>query len=131
MIAVAAPLPPIGFATRLALNLRLWREKRRWIAEMRHAAGLGRLNDILSDVGLSRGDLDTLIDAPVDAGHQFETYATMAQVNLRDLDPAKLREAEWACIRCPHADPCRRWLREGVWDNADDPRCPNAAFMKR
>jgi hypothetical protein len=131
MTTIAPPLPPLGFGERLAVNLRLWREKRRWVAEMQRAAGRGELDGILNDIGLSRGDLDTLIDAPADAGRQFETYAAMNHVDLHRVDAAELREAEWTCIRCSHADACRHWLRDGIWDDGADQRCPNAELMGR
>lgn len=129
-IAVAAPLPARGFAARLTERLRLWRRQRRWISEMASVAALGRLDDTLNDVGITRAELDALIDGPADAGGQFETLAEAARIDLHRLDPAVLREAMWVCARCASRTPCRRWLRTGVWRDGSDMRCPNAALLR-
>ena len=128
-IAVTAPPPSCSLTARLTERLRLWRQRRRWIGEMAGAAQLGRLDDMLNDVALTRAELDVLIDAPADAGAQFETFAEMAQVDLHSLDPAVLREAHWVCTRCESRRPCKRWLRTGVWRDSADMRCPNAALF--
>jgi uncharacterized protein YjiS (DUF1127 family) len=128
-IAVAAPQPARGLALRVAERLRLWRERRRWIGELAGAASLGRLDDTLNDVGITRAELGVLSEAPVDAGRQFETFAEMARIDLRHLDPAVLREAMWVCTRCETRAACRRWLNVGVWRGGGDSRCPNAALF--
>lgn len=128
-ISVAEPPTGAGFAARLAERWRLWREHRRWIAEMANAATLGNLDDTLHDVGITRAELDTLIDAAPDAGRQFEKLAEMAQIDLHHLDPAVLRGAMWVCSRCECKTPCKRWLETGVWRGGDDARCPNAALF--
>ncbi|HEV2335293.1 MAG TPA: hypothetical protein VGS13_07340 [Stellaceae bacterium] len=127
--AVAAPLTARGLTARLAERLRRWRQHRRWIGDMANAAALGSLDDTLNDVGLTRTELDTLIEAPEDAGTQFETLAEMARVDLHKLDPAVLREASWVCRRCEARAPCTGWLRTGVWRSGVDMRCPNAAIF--
>jgi len=129
--SLAAPeLPPMrDLAGRLTERFRGWRRHRRWVGEMADAAALGRLDELLDDVAMSRADLRFLIDAPDDAGLQFEQFADMAQLDLRQISPEVLREARWVCARCEHRSPCKRWLREGVWDDAGDPRCPNAALL--
>jgi uncharacterized protein YjiS (DUF1127 family) len=129
-IAVAAPLPARGFAARLTERLRLWRERHRWIGEMTNAATLGRLDDLLNDVAVTRAELGVLIEAPADAGRQFETLAEMARIDLRHLSPAVLRDATWVCTLCECREPCKRWLHTGVWQHAGDPRCPNAALFR-
>jgi uncharacterized protein YjiS (DUF1127 family) len=127
--AIAAPLPKHGFAARLGERLRLWRQRRRWIAEMANAASLGSLDATLNDVGLTRAELGTLIEGPPDAGQQFETLAEMARIDLHQLDPAVLREAMWVCSRCECRTPCKRWLETGIWRGGADTRCPNAALF--
>jgi uncharacterized protein YjiS (DUF1127 family) len=126
---LSAPLPAPGFTARLTERLRLWRERRRWIGEMADAASLGRLDDTLNDVGITRAELGVLIEGPPDAGRQFETLAEMAQIDLHRLDPAVLREAMWVCSRCATRVPCKRWLSTGVWRDGTDMRCPNAALF--
>jgi uncharacterized protein YjiS (DUF1127 family) len=128
-IAVAAPLPSRNLTARFTERLRLWRQRRRWMSEMADAAQLGRLDDTLNDVGITRAELGALIEAPADAGRQFETLAEMAQIDLRRLSPAVLREALWVCTRCESRAPCQRWLRTGVWRDGADMRCPNAALF--
>ena len=128
-IAVATPLPSRSLTARLTERWRGWRQRRRWIGEMAAAAQFGRLDDMLDDVALTRAELGVLIDAPADAGAQFETFAEMAQVDLHSLDPAVLREAHWVCTRCESRTPCKRWLRTGVWRDGADMRCPNAALF--
>lgn len=128
-IAVDAP-PARGFAARLAERLRLWRQRRRWIDEMAGAAALGRLDDTLNDVGITRAELDLLIEAPADAGRQFEVLAEAARVDVHHLDPGVLREAMWVCTRCETRAPCKRWMRTGVWRDGADMRCPNAALFR-
>jgi len=60
----------------------------------------------------------------------FETLAVMEGVAIRQLDPAVLREATENCARCACRKACRRWLRDGVFKFAGDPRCPNAALLR-
>lgn len=124
-----APAAP-GLAARLAERWRYWRERRRWVGEMTDAGALGHLDDILYDVGITRAELDVLIDGPADLGRQLETFAAMAQIDLRLLDPAVLREAMWKCTRCQCRVPCKRWLRTGIWRDGGDMRCPNAALFR-
>ena len=64
------------------------------------------------------------------AGVPFETLAAMAGVDIRQLDPAVLREAMGKCARCASRRACRRWLRTGTFQYAGDPRCPNAALLR-
>jgi hypothetical protein len=61
----------------------------------------------------------------------FETLAEMAGVDVRQLDPAVLRDAAGKCARCACRKACRRWLRTGVFKYAGDSRCPNAALLRR
>lgn len=129
-IAVSPPLPAHGFAGRIAEHYRLWRERRRWIGEMANAASLGRLDDVLNDVGLTRAELDLIAEGPVDAGRQFETLAGLAEADLPSFSPAVLREAMWKCTRCAHREACQRWLRTGEWHAGEDMRCPNAALFR-
>jgi uncharacterized protein YjiS (DUF1127 family) len=129
-ISVTAPQPARGLAARLAERLRLWRQRRRWIGEMASAAALGGLDDTLNDVGITRAELGVMIEAPADAGRQFETFAEMARIDLHHLDPAVLREAMWVCTSCECREPCKRWLRTGVWKASGDQRCPNAALFR-
>src|SRR5690242_1026939 len=77
----ASPAAP-GLLASLGEHYRLWRERRRWIGEMTNAAALGRIDDVLGDVGVSRAELDTLLEEPADAGRQFETLAEMADIDL-------------------------------------------------
>ncbi len=128
---VEARAPAPSLAARLAARFRLWRRRRRWLAEMSEAAALGRLDDMLNDMSLTRAELGTLVDAPADAGTQFETFARLADVDLRELDPAVLREAIWKCTRCDCRTACKLWLRTGVWKHAGDQRCPNAELLRR
>jgi len=60
----------------------------------------------------------------------FETLAAMEGVDIRQLDPAVLREATEKCGRCACRKACRRWLRTGAFQHAGDPRCPNADLLR-
>ena len=124
-----APVVAPGLTARIAERWRLWRHRRRWISEMRDAAALGRLDDLLQDVGMTRGELDLLIEVPLDAGQQFETLAEMEKVELSAIPPDELREAHWNCVRCDCREPCKRWLATGVWEHEGDSRCPNADLL--
>ena len=128
-ITFCDPIPPVHFVTRIAERVRLWRERRRWVHEMEAAATLGRLDDLLNDVELTRAELDRLIEGPPDAGRQLETLARMAQVDLHAVDAAALREATWKCAGCRSRTACKGWLRDGVWRGDGDARCPNAALL--
>lgn len=128
--ALSESLPLHGFAARVTERFRLWRQRRRWMGEMANAAALGRFDDILNDVGITRAELGVMIDAPADAGMQFETFADAAQIDLRHRSPAVLREAMWVCTFCECAEPCKHWLRTGVWRDGADMRCPNAALYR-
>ncbi len=127
-IAVATPLPARGFAARLTERLRDWRQRRRWISEMADAATLGRLDDTLKDVGITGAELGMLIEAPADAGTQFEILSKATRIDLHDFGPAVLREAMWVCTRCASRAPCQHWLRTGYGGTAltcavRTPRC--------
>jgi uncharacterized protein YjiS (DUF1127 family) len=129
---VARPvLPARGFLVALAQRYRLWRQRRRWIAEMADATALGHLDDILNDAAISRADLRFLIEAPVDAGRQIDAMAHTGGVDLAVLPPDTRREAEWVCARCVCRGPCKHWLRTGEWQDGDDTRCPNAALFRQ
>ena len=62
---------------------------------------------------------------------QFETLAKMEGVDIHQLDSAVLREAVGKCARCACRKACRRWLRTGAFQYGSDPRCPNAALLRR
>lgn len=93
------PVPLRGFGSIFAERFRDWRQQRRQIAAL--AA----------------------------AGPQFEAMATAEDVDPNGLDPAALCKAIWVCGRCECREPCKRWLREGIWKYDGDPRCPNAALL--
>ncbi len=128
---VSAPSPPPSLSARFAERLRLWFERRRWLGEMANASALGRFDEVIKDAGMSRADLDVMIDAPSDAGRQFEALAEAEGIDLQELDPEVLREAIAVCVRCQYRAPCKRWLRTGIWTYGKEPRCPNAALLLR
>ena len=130
-IAISSPLLSPHLGGRIAARYRLWRERRRWVGEMANVAALGRLNDVLNDVGLTRAELGVMVEGPADAGRQFETLAGLAEADLTACSPAALREAAWICARCAHRDACKRWLRTGEWRDDEDMRCPNATLFRR
>lgn len=125
--------PPTSahLTARFAERLRLWRERRRWVRELRNAASLDRLDTLLNDTELTRADLDLLVAGPLDAGRQFETLATMAEANLQACPPAELHDALWRCVHCQCRAACKTWLRDGAWRGDGDSRCPNAALLRR
>lgn len=61
----------------------------------------------------------------------FETLATMEGVDISRLDPVSVHKAKLTCAHCACREACRRWLRTGVFQYAGDPRCPNAALLRR
>ena len=124
-----APVGP-GIAARAVERWRLWRQQCRWRAEMAKAASLGRIDDILNDIGLTRSELDYLVEGPADAGQQFEQLARMEHVDLRRQPAGAVREATLACAHCACRSACKRWLQTGIWQHDGDPRCPNAALLK-
>ena len=125
------PVPSSGVVARYAERFRCWRRNRRFIAEMRKAAVLGRLDEVLTGLGLTGADLDELMKAPAEAGRQFEILARMAGIEPDRLRPEVLREALCTCTRCESGTACKRWLRTGVWRHDGDPRCPNVKLLRR
>lgn len=121
----------VSLAARCRERFRAWRQKRRWVGEMRDAAALGRLDEVLDDVGMTHAELDELIAAPADAGLQFAQMAELQGADLDRIPPARLREAIRKCTRCTSRTACKRWLRDGEWRYDGDPRCPNAALLRR
>ena len=127
--AYISPSHPFAeFFARMIERLGYWRERRRWIGEMRNVATFGRLDETLCDVGITRAELDLLMTGPVDAGRQFEPMAAGAGAQLDMIPPAVLREAEWTCIRCESRSACAHWMRSGEWSGGDS-RCPNAELL--
>lgn len=125
----SAGYPARSLTGRVVEHVRLWRERRRWIGEMANAAAFGRLDDVLTDVGLNRAELGYLMDGPVDAGRQFEVFARMEGLDIHRLPTGVLREAVRTCAHCHCRTACKRWLRTGVWKHDGDSRCPNAALL--
>lgn len=120
-----------GVLARMAERWRQHRRRNRWVREMANVASLGRLDDVLCDVALTRSELGSLINGRPDAGSQFEKLARMENVDLSRERPETLREAMWNCARCPCRAPCDHWLRTGEWTGDGDTRCPNAALLRR
>ena len=126
--AAASPMLP-GWAAELAGRWRLWRQKRRWIGEMKGAVALDGVEGVLHDIGITRAELDLVVDSPADAGTQFQQMAEMSGIDLQRIEAAALREAVLKCTSCERREPCKRWLRSGVWRDGVDMRCPNAALF--
>ncbi len=132
-LAAINPAPAVsspGLAARCAERFRAWRRKRRWVRELKDAQALGRLDEVLDDIGITRAEMDELMAAPADAGRQFEVMAKLEGVDLAQVDAGALREATWKCVRCDSRAPCKRWMRTGLWSYGGDPRCPNARLWR-
>lgn len=133
MTSIPVYVPPSQPLTELFARLTdwfgYWRERRRWIAEMRNIAALGRLDDVLADIGLNRAQLGVLMTGPVDAGRQLDAMAAAAGTDLDAIPPAVLRDAQWTCTLCESRSACAHWLRSGEWSGGD-PRCPNADLLQ-
>ncbi len=128
-LPASSPVP--SFRARVLERLRLWFERRRWIGELRGACALSRFEALLEDAALSRADVGALIEAPADAGRQFEALAAALGVDVSRFHPQVLREAVRVCVRCQHRGPCKRRLRAGGAIEGEGWRCPNAALFER
>ena len=127
--AYVPPSQPLTeFIVGLVARFAYWRERRRWLAELRQVAACGRLDETLADIGLDRARLAVLANGPVDAGRQLEPMAVAAGADLAAIPPAVLRDAEWTCTVCESRSACAHWLRSGEW-KGEDMRCPNAALL--
>ena len=124
------PIPPSRFAASCLARLRGWRRKRRWAREMANAAALGRLDEILADVGMTRTEWEELMTEPEPAGLQFESMTDMLGVRREKLPPAVVHDAMRVCGRCECQSACKRWLSTGRWAYDGDPRCPNAKLLR-
>lgn len=124
------PIPPGHFAAHCAERFRAWRRKRRWMREMAKAVALGRLDEILADVGMTRAELEELMTEPEAAGLQFEKMAAMLGIDSKQFPAGAVNSAVHACIRCECRAACKRWLRIGTWHYDGDPRCPNAGLLR-
>ena len=126
---VSPSQPIVEFFSRLAERFGYWRQRRRWVSELRYVAALDNFDETLADIGLDRARLDILVNGPVDAGRQFEPMAAAAGADLHAMPPAALRDAEWNCTVCDSRSACARWLRSGEWKGGDS-RCPNADLLR-
>ena len=124
------PIPPSNLAASCAERFRGWRRKRRWMREMAKAATLGRLDEILADVGMTRAELEELMTEPDAAGLQFEKMARMLGIGPEQLPAGMVNTAVHVCMRCESRAACKRWLQSGKWHYEGDPRCPNAALLR-
>lgn len=127
--AFVPPSQPLTeFVLRLTERFRYWRERRRWITELRRASTACRLDELLADIGLDRARLDVLVNAPLDAGRQLDAMAAATGARLDQVPVQMLRDAEWTCTVCESRAACGHWLRTGEWARGDT-RCPNAELL--
>ncbi len=130
-ITFCDPVPPLHLAARLALRLRLWHERRRWMREMRAAAALSRLDDVLNDVELdprrTRRSWSTVRPMPDGSWRPWPRWpGSICAVATR-------RPCARPPGNAPAATTARRasaWLRDGIWrGGGGDTRCPNAGLL--
>jgi hypothetical protein len=125
--------PPVRssrFAARCVEWFQAAHRRRRWRREMAKAAAFGGLDEILADLGMTRGELDELMSEPANIGLQFEKMARMLGTDCARLSPGAVHDAMQVCARCECRTACKRWLQTGVWRYDGDPRCPNAALLR-
>lgn len=129
--AAASPMAEFSLWRRVMERVHGWRRKQRWIGELKNAVQLGRLDDTLNNVGITRAELELIVNAPNDAGNEFGTFAELAHTAFGRLDPAARRQAAWVCIHCRRRIACKRWLRTGVWrGDGSEMLCPNAGLFR-
>ena len=115
----------------IADGFQRWRTRGRLKRELSRFSEQ-ELDRILADAGLSRSDLDTMLDGGAD-NHTLMS-AMMAHFGAPTGDEVfrywgALRDAERVCTHCSSVKRCRRWLDWGAKNDAPRVFCPNAELF--
>jgi uncharacterized protein YjiS (DUF1127 family) len=124
MMLSAAALHPVIAAWRN------WRERAALRRELRQLEQSGELDATLADIGLSRGQLETLLASDPAAADLLPRMMRRFR-----FGPGKagiipfLRDMEWTCTACRAQRQCRKWLDRATPGYPSF--CPNAAALLR
>lgn len=88
----------------------------------------GDLDAILTDVGLTRAQVGTLVAGSPDARHLLMAMLERLGIAERRVPTATMREMGWACTTCADKRRCREWLASGE-EAGFRAFCPNAALL--
>jgi len=119
-----------GVLAALAARFSDWRERRRLAAEIDEMAAAGELEPMLSDAGLSRAQIPTLLRSASGTRRLLEGMAARLGVDLAAMSPTLRRDVEWTCASCDEQRRCRRWLARGGTEGYAA-FCPNTPAFRR
>jgi Family of unknown function (DUF6455) len=120
-------------ASRVALTIDAWRERRLLLRELAALQQQGELGRVLTDSGLAIDDLPRLLRAHPRTPEQLADM--MRRLGIPEPlagDTAKLRalrDMEWRCAGCANWRQCRAWLDGRVAGTTYRALCPNAEAL--
>lgn len=120
---------------RAALALDGLREKAALKRELQYLDENQELDRVLSDVGLTHGELPTLLQAHPGAARQFTAMMARIGVDAARLSKdvatsAALRDMEQRCASCEAWRECRDWFAFGPADDRYRHFCPNGRALE-
>jgi uncharacterized protein YjiS (DUF1127 family) len=127
-MTVAATLR--SWAARLEAAAVAARDRNALRTELADLAALGELDRTLADVGLTRAQLDSVIES-----HPSACRLLTGMLDRLGLDPARIdavepmREVAWRCTICAEKQRCGEWLaadRSTGWQAF----CPNVEVFE-
>ncbi len=121
-----------AWVTRMAEAARDWWARSKQWREFDDLAAEGMLDSVLEDIGLSRGEIPTVMHAFPRSGRRHEDMMRWTGVDPERLPPtADIREAQWLCIRCGAAKECDAWRGLPESQRGAPTFCPNIETFER
>ena len=113
-------------------HLASWRAHQCARAELEGQAATSELDQVLSDIGLSRSDLPALLALDPDSPAGLNQMAARLGISPQTLAlGGGQRELRRRCLACRNKDPCDHWLKEAEAPEAAPSFCPNATELSR
>jgi uncharacterized protein YjiS (DUF1127 family) len=113
--------------TRRLSPLSDWMARERARSELESLAATGELDQVLSDVGLTRSDLPALLAHAPDSDVGLQQMAARLGISSQALALAGgRRDLQRRCLSCEAKKPCEHWLEDEVAPEGAPSFCPNA-----
>ena len=90
----------------------------------------GGLDELLTDIGLSRPELDRIIESHPETGRLMLAMTRRLGVDADKLDPKSRYQVGRSCAVCNEHGRCRHWLKTASPESTEYREfCPNAAVF--